>query len=397
MNEESYSPFSLNDMDKSLLTAPKNTRTKRIFVAGTRMNQGKTTCSLGIFNALSKITNRIGYIKPLGQRFVTVGEMKVDEDSVLLDRFFNLSNIPIKAMSPVTVDSGYTRKYLEDPKHELPHKVDEICRAFDRASFDKDYIIIEGSGHAGVGACIGLSNAEIAKLLNAKVILVAEAGVGSAIDEIYLNKAPFDQLKVPVIGVILNKALGDKKEMIRDYAGKGLRTLNVDLLGVLPLKPLLHAPNLSQLINETGGTWLNGEKTAKNERITQIVIGPMTPTGNTDYMKRGVLILATGAREDILEGAVSCNNEPDKQVSGIFLTNGVRPRQEIMEMLSKTDIPVIISEDDGYKVMSRINKVSVKTQPQDDDKFEMINDLFRENITIQPIIDAFEKTPNTVA
>ena len=26
-----------------------------------------------------------------------------------------------------------------------------MCRAFDRAAYEKDYIIIEGTGHAGVG------------------------------------------------------------------------------------------------------------------------------------------------------------------------------------------------------------------------------------------------------
>ena len=30
--------------------------------------------------------------------------------------------------------------------------IDKMCRAFDRAAYEKDYIIIEGTGHAGVGS-----------------------------------------------------------------------------------------------------------------------------------------------------------------------------------------------------------------------------------------------------
>ena len=46
-----------------------NTVTPRIFVAATEQNDGKTTTCLGLFAALRKRLGRIGYIKPVGQRF----------------------------------------------------------------------------------------------------------------------------------------------------------------------------------------------------------------------------------------------------------------------------------------------------------------------------------------
>ena len=53
-----------------------------------------------------------------------------------------------------------------------------MCRAFDRAAYEKDYVIIEGTGHAGVGSVFNLSNAQVARRLNAKVIIVAAGGIG---------------------------------------------------------------------------------------------------------------------------------------------------------------------------------------------------------------------------
>ena len=38
--------------DSSLIATPRNAITKRIFVAATRMNEGKTTVCLGLFAAL---------------------------------------------------------------------------------------------------------------------------------------------------------------------------------------------------------------------------------------------------------------------------------------------------------------------------------------------------------
>ena len=51
----------------------------------------------------SKIFPRIGYIKPVGQRFVQIEEQKIDEDTVLMDSVFQL-NCPLVDMSPIAVN-----------------------------------------------------------------------------------------------------------------------------------------------------------------------------------------------------------------------------------------------------------------------------------------------------
>ena len=42
----------------------------KIFVAATRQNDGKTTISLGFINAFKKKFKRVGFIKPVGQRYI---------------------------------------------------------------------------------------------------------------------------------------------------------------------------------------------------------------------------------------------------------------------------------------------------------------------------------------
>ena len=39
-------------------------------------------------------------------------------------------------------------------------------------------MLIEGTGHAGVGAVIGLSNARVAEMLEAPVVIVSEGAAG---------------------------------------------------------------------------------------------------------------------------------------------------------------------------------------------------------------------------
>src|SRR5213596_2921559 len=192
--------------------------TPRIFIAATRQNDGKTTTSLGLIAALQQKYPRVGYIKPVGQRFVEIEEQKIDEDTVLMDSVYRL-NCPLLDMSPIAVEPDFTRKYLQSSNREA--LVKRIERAFDRVAWEKDFVLCEGSGHAGVGSVFDLSNAQVAKILKAKVIIVTQGGIGKPIDEVCLNQALFEKEDVEVIGVILNKVLGKKVDYISDFARRG--------------------------------------------------------------------------------------------------------------------------------------------------------------------------------
>src|SRR5438067_8455027 len=197
-----------------------NAETPRVYIAATRQNDGKTTTSLGLMAALQKVHPRIGYIKPVGQRFVEIAEQKIDEDTVLMDGVYKL-NCPLVDMSPIAVEPDFTRKYLQSSNYDV--LVKRIQSAFDRVAWEKDLVLCEGSGHAGVGSVFDLSNARVAKLLGAKVIIVTQGGIGKPIDEVCLSQALFEREGVEVVGVILNKVHPDRLDYITEFARRGLK------------------------------------------------------------------------------------------------------------------------------------------------------------------------------
>lgn len=372
-----------------LLTKPTNSVTNRIFVAATRMNDGKTTTCLGLFAALQSLYPRVGFIKPVGQRFIEVDGHQVDEDSFLLDTIYNV-HVPLESMSPVTVDGTFTRRFLRNPESMRAELVDKICRAFDRVSWEKDFTLIEGTGHAGVGAVFDLSNARVAKLLQAKVILVTPGGIGRPIDEVALNKALFDKEGVEVIGVILNKVEPEKTSLISEYAGLGLSRLGVPLLGVLPVQTMLSAPNLSQIAAEIDGKWLNARRGGAKQRVTRVVVGAMTAKGVVDYLLPGMLIITPGDRDDIILAAISSAQlSPEKSIAGIILTNDIPPHPKLLELLARTDISVIAAKEESFTITSKINGMTVKTQPQDLDKIPVIKKLITDHVDMKRLLAAF--------
>src|SRR5258708_5323411 len=248
-----------------------NNVTPRLFIAATEQNAGKTTTSLGLFSALQKRRGRIGFIKPVGQRFVEVEGKRIDEDSVLIDQTFSV-HTPLEAMSPIAVEPDFTRRYIENSNNEF--LVRRIQHSFDRAAWEKDFVIIEGTRHAGLGSVFDLSNARVAKLLGSKVLLIAGGGIGKPIDEVALNKALFDQEGVELLGVILNKIMPTKFDYVCDFARRGLQRLGIDLVGAIPEEAMLANATLGQICKTTHGQFIN-RKTKSRSRRQQVVVGTM--------------------------------------------------------------------------------------------------------------------------
>ena len=367
-----------------LLLRPMNLDTRRIFVAATRMNDGKTTTCLGLTAALQAMGLHVGYIKPIAQRVVMSGEDQVDEDTLLIDGLFDL-NVPIAAMSPVAIGPDFTKQYLENPDEIGPQLKDRICRAFDRTAYGKDIVVVEGSGHAGVGSVFGASNADNARVLGSKAIIVAAGGIGKPIDEIALNKALFDKAGVDVVGAILNNVMPDKLEFIRDFAGRGLRKLGVPLLGVVPLQETLVYPNLDQVADETKARWIH--QPAGLRRVRRVVIGAMSARRSAEYLRvPGTLVIVPGDREYLLEAFIA--GVGAEALSGVLFSNGLLPNDDIVRRLKEAGIAMAAVEAESFAVTARINNMTVKTMRQDADKIPIIRKMISDSVDIQALLRA---------
>ena len=362
-----------------------NTFTPRVYIAATRQNDGKTTVSLGLIAALQEHFPRIGYIKPVGQRFVEIEEQKIDEDIVLMDAVYQM-NCPLVDMSPIAVEPDFTRKYLEVANNEALIK--KIQNAFDRVAWEKDFVLCEGSGHAGVGSVFDLSNARVAKLLGAKAIIVSQGGIGKPIDEIALNQALFEKEGVEVIGVILNKVLWEKVNYITDFARRGLKRKGLDLLGVLPYEQILCDPTMDLIRDELHAELLNQPPTL-NTPVNDVVVGAMGAHNAMQFFRRGVLLITPGDREDILlaAGAATSPQSEDK-MAGIVLTGGLRPSDSVVKALQTLPIPVLLAKADSYKVASKVHNLTVKTRPTDAEKISLIRNIVAQNVNVKKIIDS---------
>ncbi|MDO8662484.1 MAG: AAA family ATPase [Candidatus Omnitrophota bacterium] len=358
---------------------------KKIFIAATKQNDGKTTVSLGLIRNLQNIFKKVGFIKPIGQRYLEEEGLKIDEDSVLIEEVCGIK-CGLKDMSPIAVEKGFTEKYIVKPDKESITK--QIKDSFRRVSRGQNLVIVEGTGHAGVGSVFDHSNAAVAKLLGSKAILISSGGVGRPIDEIILNKALFEREGVKLLGVIINKVLPEKFDKINNLVRKGLKRKGVDVLGVVPYNPMLSRPTIEQILEETDFELLCGREYLESS-VSQVIVGAMEPHDAVKYIVEDSLMITPGDREDMVMTALSCFREHDEKrlkVSGIILSGGITPEQPIMNLLYKAQVPVLLAKSDTYDVATSIHDLTVKTRPRDKEKIDAVVKLIKDNVDVDRIL-----------
>jgi len=358
---------------------------KKIFVAATQQNDGKTTVSLGLIAAFKKRFERIGFIKPIGQRYLMEQGYKVDEDSVLIEEVFGIK-CHIKDMSPVAIERGFTERFIEKGADEDYAKL--IKESFEKVAKDNDLVIIEGTGHAGVGSVFNLSNATVAKLLDTNVMLISSGGVGKPIDEVMLNKALLDREGVNLAGVIVNKVLPEKYEKVSRIVKKGLEQKNLNVFGVLPYQKILDIPTMREIKEEIKLTTLyKGDNL--DVSVENVLIGAMNVKDALAFVQNNSLMIIPGERDDMIEAMCQIKLGKLKKgvrISGIILSGGLMPKRRNLKSLEKAGIPTLITKEDTYSIASRVHSMVVKLKPQDAQKIKIIVDMVEKYVDIDKVL-----------
>ncbi len=357
-----------------------------VYIAATRQNDGKTIVSLGILSALKKKVKKIGYMKPVGQQYRLVEGKKIDKDAVLMQKIFNFKS-DLSNMSPIAIPPGFTENYiLKGKKSTLERK---IVNAYNNLAEDNDFVLLEGTGHAGVGSVFDMSNAAVADLLNARVVMVTCGGVGKPIDEIMLNHSKFDKHGVEVLGVIINKVRKDKYDKVDRLIRVGLEKKGINVLGVIPFEKVLSNPTVAELLEDLGGKFICGEKGLSNI-VERFVIGDVVANEALDHLKGGTLLIVPGNREDFIYAALSgwvLGITGKYHISGIIATYGKKPHKKVVDVIDRANIPLVIMKEDSFTTARRISSMIFKLRSEDKEKIQKTEAMIEKYVDVDRIYD----------
>jgi len=380
-----------------------------VFIAGERQHAGKTVTSLGLISALSNHIDPkdIGYFKPVGQEMITLPNgQRIDKDVRVVQEFTDLDMPDLGILSPVRVVSGITRDYIKSgqPQAITAAFEKEIHKTMDYLS-DKKLIIAEGTGHPGVGSVIGLSNAKVSNMLGGRILYLVGGGIGRTIDELEVDLSYFSHHHSQVAGVLFNKVLPGKVEMMRDIISESALDRifpewnpSLDIYGYMPKVKYLNNPSM-QLISRSfqdhrtlsqagGDAW---HKACRKVKIISQGPEAFRPEGRLKPRDIAVIGAASHIR---LKRIIDYNAAlPAEKLGGIILTCATdqMPDATVVEWFSQSDLPAIAVIQDTAATDKALYKCfnNTKLQLYDKKKHEQIVELFTEHFDAKHFIRAF--------
>lgn len=359
---------------------------KNIYVAATSQHVGKTTSTLGLVSGFLKRGYDVGYCKPVGQEFLNINNILADKDAVLFASLINFEINP-DFHSPVILGSGETQRFLDNPERYTFHE--DILRAKEYLEDRYQLTIYEGTGHPGVGSVGNISNARVAKLLNAKVIIVVPGGIGNTIDKLNMSMALFREEGVEIIGVIINKVIPEKLNKVRTYVSKWLNKYNIPLLGVVPYDPTLGYPIIKTINSAVEGTIIYNAG-HENNKVVGILAGSLFDLQDLKESADQLLVVSIKSINSAInkiDRLVEINNIGHSPLSGIVATGGGTIDSNTLKYIEDNNIPLIRTHLDTYGCAVKISRIEVKINQNTPWKVEKAIDLIGKHADFDAIAD----------
>lgn len=357
---------------------------RKIFIAATGQNSGKTTTSLSLMHMAMKKYGKVGFIKPIGPKPAEHDGLVADKDAILIARVFGLEE-DLSLMSPFVLQPGDTRRVLdgEISRQQILYR---IADAIDKLSRKNDFLIIEGAGHTGVGSVIGCSNAQIAKLAAASVMMVTGGGLGNVVDAASINMALFEKEQVPVKSILVNKIIPEKREKTLHYLDLAFADVNVDVIGGYNYQPILANPTLRRIAGV-----LDIELHCSDEEAQRIVhhvqIGAASTQRVAGLLKESTLLIVNSSRDELLVTLANLYKFPEysDKLAGIIIP-GVGPISAITQrIIESSGIPYMRAGRTSTTVFEIVNEDVSKVIAEDSEKISLIRKLAEQRLDFDKI------------
>jgi len=343
---------------------------KALIVASTRKDAGKTSVLVGLARALGR---RMGYIKPLGDRFLYRKKRLWDYDAALVTSLFHLDD------QPETMSLGFDQsklRYMYD-RESIGR---EMRRMLDQAGKEKDLVFVECGKDLTYGAAVHLDPLTLSRTLDSPVLIVAGGEEDEIADDLaFLNRFVGSD-EAHVSGVILNK-VKNPDEFCATHLPE-IKELGIPVLGVLPHEETLTTLSASYVADKLFARVIAGER-GLGRTIRNVFVGAMSVSAlvrSPVFSKPDKLILTSGDRSDLVvavleEGGTSC----------IVLTHDIVPPSNVTAKAEEQGVPILLVPDDTYAAAIKVTHLERLLTPNDTDKVALLERLVKERVDLKAL------------
>ena len=355
-------------------------------IAPTDIKTGLTSITIGLIRALDQLGLKVAVCKP-------VARLKGDPST---ERTTQLMAHATGETLPSPMSLSHAQNMFSAGQND--RLMEEVIAIHRQMAKDADVVIVEGIDPDRSEPYTTKLNVEMAKTLDAEVILVsAPAGRSPAElnDHIDMAAKMYGGRSNPkLLGCVLNKVNAPKDPSRPMTASEGSNLVNAiptstelaleqyrkietehfKVIGLIPWEPSLVAPRLRDVSRYLNASSLNPE-IGLNNRVNRISVCARTLPNMVNALQPGTLIVTPGDREDILLAAAvaSANGVP---LAGVLLTSNLDPDPRVFKLLQPAlgTLPVLTVATDTYQTASQLSHMEYVAPADDADLIERIMD-----------------------
>ncbi|MGA9402315.1 phosphotransacetylase family protein [Haladaptatus sp.] len=348
-----------------------------ILVTATEESTGKTAVALALARLAQERGLSVGYMKPKGTRLQSNVGKTLDEDPMLARELLGL-DAEVHEMEPIVYSPTFIEGAIRG--RESPDELrEEIRTNFDSIAEGHDVMIVEGGGDLTTGGIVGLTDPEIAELLDAEVLLLSGYETPADVDELL---AAVDDIGDRLAGVLFNAVSNTNFDPLDTDVVPFLEGRGIPVLGVVPRQQDLAGITVGDLAEELNAEVLTRADT--DEFVERFLVGAMSGDKALRYLRRtrDAALVTGGDRPDLQTVALEAPG-----VKCLILTGGFRPPGAVIGKAEEKGVPIMLVQADTLTTIDRAEDVIRSGRTRNEETVERMGELLHDHADVGALLD----------
>ncbi len=382
--------------------------TQSIFITSAEGHSGKSTIALGVLDALSRATPRVGV-------FRSIARSTVEGDYVLeMLLAHSVTDLTYEECIGVTYD---------DVRADPDAALSTIVERYKRVEAQCDAVVVLGSDYTDVSSPAELGyNARIAANLGAPVLLVvggrsqqgSEEQLGSSTPRTPAEMGQTGALalvelahgRAELFGVVANRADPDRlDEIVAALRGAvdASPVVTASVLGddsadhpvvpvwALPEDRFLVAPSVRGVMRSVEGRLVRGDPELLTREVLGVVVAGMSMVNVLPRLIESAIVVVAADRTDVLLATLLANASGTfPSLAGIVLNGGFDLPESIERLLEGlgSSLPVIATDFGTYQTTVRIVNTRGRLAADSQRRYDTALSIFERHVDTDELVRA---------
>ncbi|ACV12446.1 DRTGG domain protein [Halorhabdus utahensis DSM 12940] len=317
---------------------------KPILVTSTEEATGKTAVTLAIAKLADAAGYSVGYMKPKGTRLQSATGKTRDEDPMLARELLGLDS-EMHELEPIVYTPTFVQEAIQG--REQPDELrDRVLENYEKMAGERDAMVIEGTDRLVTGGIVDLTDADIAEMIDANVVLLSRYDEPEDVDDIL---AAAETLGDSLAGVLFNAVPDAVFDQLTTDVVPYLENRGISVLGVVPRVQELAGLTVDDLAERLGAEVLTSDA-GTDLFVERFTVGAMSAESALTQFRRmqNAVMITSGDRPEIVTAALDASG-----IKAIILGGGFRPSSAIIGRAEEEGVPILLLQSDTRMVIDR--------------------------------------------